>query len=245
MLGMSIRCNWENRSSKERQPILNEGAKREACPAVENPEFWNYSLELRVLPYLPQEYGVLESSIEHREFELEIRFFRVSRWVRDFNPLNQKQTNAQVWLRLYDLLMEYRGVANLWNIARSAGRPLRIDPLSLRKIGSYSRVLVNVDCLLDLPERVLAQRKFDGFEFYALLYYEFVTFYCHVRGTLGHKQENCTRREQLRQTEGNNADTSKNQDTQATILVPQRTRTRRGTKMLRAVRQIPIQQTRQ
>lgn len=30
-------------------------------------------------------------------------FFRVSRWVKDFNPHNQKQTNAQCWVRIYDL----------------------------------------------------------------------------------------------------------------------------------------------
>lgn len=68
-------------------------------------------------------------------------FFRVSRWIRDFNPLNQKQTNVQVWLRIYDLPMEYRGAANLWDIARSATMSLKIDPLSLKKTGPYSRLL--------------------------------------------------------------------------------------------------------
>lgn len=51
--------------------------------------------------------------------------FRVSWWVRDFNPLNQKQTNAQVWCRIYDLPIEGRGTINLFSIAAGDGEPLR------------------------------------------------------------------------------------------------------------------------
>lgn len=58
------------------------------------------------------------------------------------------------------------------------GMPLKIDPMSLTKMGLYSRVLEAVDCSPELPERVLVKRKSDGFEFYANLYYEFVPFYC-------------------------------------------------------------------
>lgn len=52
---------------------------------------------------------------------------------------------------------------------------LRIDPLSLKKTGAYSRVLVDVDCSLELPEHILVQRNSD--EFYAHFFYEFVPHY--------------------------------------------------------------------
>lgn len=85
------------------------------------------------------------------------------------------------------------GATNIWNIARCAGLPLKIDPLSLKKIGPYSRVLVDVDYLMELPERVLVQRKSGCHEFYASLYYEFVPFYCHSCGILCHNEENYKR----------------------------------------------------
>lgn len=72
--------------------------------------------------------------------------------------------------------MEYRGAANIWNIARTAEVPLIIDPLSLKKTGPYSRILVDVDCSVGLPERMLIQRKSDSHEFYTNLFYEFVHF---------------------------------------------------------------------
>lgn len=76
------------------------------------------------------------------------------------------------------------------NIARSAGMPLKVDPNTQRH-GPYARVQVDVDCSLDLPTKVLVQRKQAGFDFFANLYYEFVPHYCHNCGTIGHKSEAC------------------------------------------------------
>lgn len=117
-------------------------------------------------------------------------FFRVSRWVKDFNPHNQKQTNAQCWIRIYDLPMEYRGSINLMNIARGAGMPLKVDPKTQRT-GPYARVQVDVDCSRDLPEKILIKRKKAGFDFFANLFYEFVPFFCQTCRTIGHKTEAC------------------------------------------------------
>lgn len=71
--------------------------------------------------------------------------------------------------------------------------PIRIDPPSLKKMGRYSRILVDVDCSRKLPERVLVQRKHDIYKFYATLFYEFVPFYYHHCCTLGHKEDKCRR----------------------------------------------------
>lgn len=68
--------------------------------------------------------------------------FRVNRWTPDFNLDSQKQSMMQVWLRIYDLLIEYRKLQTLFNIANGAGVPLKIDPRTLSlDIGISARAL--------------------------------------------------------------------------------------------------------
>lgn len=55
---------------------------------------------------------------------LKLGAFKVSRWVLDFKPSIQKFTSAQVWVRFYDLPIEYRGQTNLFGIAKRVGMPL-------------------------------------------------------------------------------------------------------------------------
>lgn len=50
---------------------------------------------------------------------------------------------------------------------------------------------VDVDCSMELPTKVLAQRRKAGFDFFANLYYEFIPHFCHSCRTLGHKTEAC------------------------------------------------------
>lgn len=51
--------------------------------------------------------------------------------------------------------------------------PLKVDPQTLqRRIGLYCRVLLDVDCLIGLPEKLLVQRKSAGVEFYMNVTYE-------------------------------------------------------------------------
>lgn len=79
--------------------------------------------------------------------------FRVSHWVKDLNPHNQKKTNAQCWVRIYNVPKEYKGTVNLLNLARSTGMPLKVDPRTQRT-RLYTRIQVDVDCSMDLPEKV-------------------------------------------------------------------------------------------
>lgn len=80
-----------------------------------------------------------------------------------FNLSTHKQTNAQVWAKLYDLPMEYRGQTNLFGIVRGVGMPLKVDPLTLqKKTGPYCWVLLYVNCSIGLPDKLLVQRKAAG-----------------------------------------------------------------------------------
>lgn len=70
----------------------------------------------------------------------------------------------QVWLRIYDLTLEYRKPQMLFNIASGAGFPLKID---LRTValeqGIYARVLVEVDIAKPLLERILIKKGLVDF----------------------------------------------------------------------------------
>lgn len=45
--------------------------------------------------------------------------FSISQWLRDFNPVTQRQMNVQVWACIHELPIEYWRPANLFSIARA------------------------------------------------------------------------------------------------------------------------------
>lgn len=86
--------------------------------------------------------------------------FRVSRWFPGFNFSNYKQTAVQVWIRIFELPLEYRKTQNLLNITRGVGLPWKIDRQTLNlSQGIYARILVEVDLVNPLPERLLVTRR--------------------------------------------------------------------------------------
>ena len=52
---------------------------------------------------------------------------RLFEWTKDFNMHNQRNTHAQVWIRLMELPQEYWMERTLREIANAAGTPLLID----------------------------------------------------------------------------------------------------------------------
>lgn len=85
-------------------------------------------------------------------------FFKVSRQFKNLNLHNQKQTNAQCWVRIYDLPMVYWGMINFLNIARGVGMPLKLDP-NIQRMGPCARVQVDVDYSLELPEKNISSKE--------------------------------------------------------------------------------------
>jgi hypothetical protein len=118
-------------------------------------------------------------------------------WTTDFNPGVQKQTSAQVWIRIFGLSQEYWRQNILFAIASSIGTPICTDaytnkPMMERTFGHYARVLVDVDLAKDLIYRVLVERK--GFAFFVDVEYENLPPFCDHCNIIGHKFENCKRR---------------------------------------------------
>lgn len=57
--------------------------------------------------------------------------FCFNRWMLGFATVKQMQTNTQVWIRLYNIPLEYQKHQNLLNIAMGVGLPIEIDPLTI------------------------------------------------------------------------------------------------------------------
>ncbi|WJX25343.1 hypothetical protein P8452_14395 [Trifolium repens] len=115
-------------------------------------------------------------------------------WSGDFNPNLQKNTNAQVWVRLYGLSQEYWRPKILFAIASSIGTPICTDAIASksmfeRTFGQYARVLVDMDLSQTLRSKVLVERK--GFAFFVDLDYENLPDFCTHCKMVGHYVEIC------------------------------------------------------
>ncbi|KAB2595812.1 ribonuclease H protein [Pyrus ussuriensis x Pyrus communis] len=59
-----------------------------------------------------------------------LRFYQ---WTPNFSPNNFKNTAAQLWVRFWDLGLEYWDPTTLFEIASRIGTPIKIDPATLNK----------------------------------------------------------------------------------------------------------------
>ncbi|KAM5549741.1 hypothetical protein ABKV19_000917 [Rosa sericea] len=116
---------------------------------------------------------------------------RFMKWVPNFSPASQKNTNAQVWVRFWNLGLEFWEARTLSEIASGIGVPVKIDPNTLeRKYGLFARVLVDVDLSTDLPLEVVIKRK-NGEIFVQAVDYEKLPDLCSHCGNVGHRVTDC------------------------------------------------------
>jgi hypothetical protein len=83
-------------------------------------------------------------------WNLQPGFLKLFAWSPDFNPILQKNTTTQVWVRIYGLAQEYLRRKILFAIASSIGTPICTDaiaakPMFDRTFGHFARVLVDMD----------------------------------------------------------------------------------------------------
>ncbi|KAK2417404.1 hypothetical protein QL285_039707 [Trifolium repens] len=127
-------------------------------------------------------------------WNLQSGFLKLFAWSPDFNPNLQKNTTAQVWVRMYGLAQEYWRPKILFAIASSIGTPICTDaiaakPMFDRTFGHFARVLVDIDLSQTLRYKVLVERV--GFAFYVDLDYENLPPFCHHCKMVGHYLESC------------------------------------------------------
>jgi hypothetical protein len=117
-------------------------------------------------------------------------------WQNDFSPSSQKNTSAQVWVKIHGLAQEYWRPRIITAIASSIGSPIIIDAAVTksrfdRTFGQYAKVLVDIDLSQPLNYKVLVERK--GFAFFVELEYENLPDFCTHCNMVGHYLEICKR----------------------------------------------------
>jgi len=115
-------------------------------------------------------------------------------WSRDFNPRNQQNSSAQVWVRFYGLAQEYWRKNIIFIIAGSLGSPICTDattskPRIDRTFRQYVMVLIDMDLSQTIRYKRLVERK--GFSFYVDVDYQNLLDYCSHCKNIGHYVDVC------------------------------------------------------
>jgi hypothetical protein len=115
---------------------------------------------------------------------------RLSKWTNDFNPYTQRQTHAQIWIRLMELPQEYWRQRTLFEIASAVGTPLALDEsTNHRTFGHYARVLVDIDLSRRIFDEITVER--DGYQFKLGVVYERLPEFCNHCNIIGHNFATC------------------------------------------------------
>lgn len=110
---------------------------------------------------------------------------RLFEWTKDFNMHKQRNTHAQVWIRLLELPQEYWMDRTLRGIASAVGTPLLIDNATSNHIyGHYARILVDIDFSKKLFHEITVER--EGYAFIVEVAYEWLPYFCTHCQTIGH-----------------------------------------------------------
>ncbi|KAF3457448.1 hypothetical protein FNV43_RR02106 [Rhamnella rubrinervis] len=70
-------------------------------------------------------------------------FVKASSLDKNFNPATQKSTNAQIWVRFYNLSWEFWHPHILMDLARGIGAPLKFDHSTIAKMGINVRSIAS------------------------------------------------------------------------------------------------------
>ncbi|XP_057775104.1 uncharacterized protein LOC130994087 [Salvia miltiorrhiza] len=123
-------------------------------------------------------------------WQLSTGSLRLREWVRYFNPYKESSSLAQVWVRIYYLLVEFWHPEVLSGIGRWLGQPLKIDGNSIDdEVAQYARIFVEIDLAQPLAESMVI----DGGDYYFNidLSYEYIPLYCTKCKIVGHSVDRC------------------------------------------------------
>jgi len=113
-------------------------------------------------------------------WNLNLGFLKLFAWQNDFNLNLQRNTSAQVWVRIYGLAQEYWRPTIITTIANCIYSPIIIDAIAFKPMfdwtfGQYVRVLVDLDISQTLNYKILVERKGYPFFFCRIGSWEFTT----------------------------------------------------------------------
>lgn len=130
-------------------------------------------------------------------WNLNLGILNLSLWSRDFIPNNVNTTSEQVWMQIHALSQKYWCPNIIFAIASSIGTPICIDSTSNRStlnrsFGNFMRVLVDIELMNEIKDKVLLERV--GYVFFVYIEYEKLPEICHYYKALGHAGLSCRRK---------------------------------------------------
>lgn len=160
-------------------------------------DVWGISSEIRVVPLGKGFYNIQFLNLEEKTrvfsrsvWNLNPGSISLRRWTPDFNPYKLNSSIAEVWVRIYELSLEYWSPKLILGIASAVGNPVKIDERSTDgSLGHFTRVLVEVDLKNSLQERVMVVRK--DLSFFVGIRYENLPAFCTNCCITGHNVAAC------------------------------------------------------
>ena len=115
---------------------------------------------------------------------------RLFEWKKDFNMHKQRNTHAQVWIRLLELPREYWMDRILCEISCAVGTTLIIDNATTKRLyGHYARILIDMDFSRKLFHEITVER--EGYAFNVEVAYEWLPDFCTHCQNIGHDVSAC------------------------------------------------------
>ena len=120
-----------------------------------------------------------------RTVNLKPGILRLFEWTKDFNMNKERNTHAQVWIRLMELPQEYWMDRTLREIASVVGTPLIIKNATTKRLyGHYAGILVDMDFSRKMFHEITVER--EGYSFNVEVAYEWLPDFCSHCQNIGH-----------------------------------------------------------
>lgn len=94
--------------------------------------------------------------LDRRFWALMPGYFRLQRWTRDFNPYKINTSLAQIWVRFYEIPMEFFQMKIIHAIAFALGSAIKIDEITrLRTMCHYARVHIEIHMMKGCEDYII------------------------------------------------------------------------------------------
>ena len=119
------------------------------------------------------------------------RPFVIRRWQPGMEMLNIQLTSLPIWVKFYNIPLEYWTNTCLGYIASAVGKPLHLDsPIENQSRLSFARICIEVDLNCDFPKSALLNLGNDKYTT-VIIEYPWVPHSCSHCKVYGHKTIHC------------------------------------------------------
>ncbi|XP_026420246.1 uncharacterized protein LOC113316242 [Papaver somniferum] len=134
-----------------------EDVKRILC------DQWKLTGQVQFIPWVKGYFVIkLSNEVDRKRvsyegpWKVKEQHLKILPWTPMFNPESEKNIRAKVWVRFPYLHFEYWEEEILFRIARGLGKPVAVDPRTLRvEYGYFVAILVDIDFSKPMPKLVI------------------------------------------------------------------------------------------